>query len=98
MHRLRRLAVVLDEDIDRAGRGVEDHVGELPECGDAEDVGAEVAVAHAARVLAARTATRTFGVGSRVVRPTRLMSDSVLHFSDNRIAALQEIVRAETGL
>jgi hypothetical protein len=26
------------------------------------------------------------------------MSDSVLHFSDNRIAALREIVRAETGL
>jgi len=37
-------------------------------------------------------------VGSRVVRPTRLMSDSVLHFSDNRIAALQDIERAETGL
>ena len=33
-----------------------------------------------------------------MVRPTRLMSDSVLHFSDNRIAALREIVRAETGL
>jgi hypothetical protein len=26
------------------------------------------------------------------------MSDSVLHFSDNRIAALREIVRAEAGL
>ena len=26
------------------------------------------------------------------------MSDSVLHFSDNRIAALQDIERAETGL
>jgi hypothetical protein len=37
-------------------------------------------------------------VGSHVVRPTRLMSDSVLHFSDNRIAALQDIERAETGL
>ena len=36
--------------------------------------------------------------GSRVVRPARLMSDSVLHFSDNRIAALREIVRVETGL
>jgi len=45
-----------------------------------------------------RAATGTVGVGSRVVRPTRLMSDSVLHFSDNRIAALREIVRAETGL
>ncbi len=33
-----------------------------------------------------------------MVRPTRLMSDSVLHFSDNRIAALREIVRADTGL
>ncbi len=28
----------------------------------------------------------------------RLMSDSVLHFSDNRSAALQEIVRSETGV
>jgi len=45
-----------------------------------------------------RAATRTVGVGSRVVRPTLLMSDSVLHFSDNRIAALREIVRADTGL
>ena len=45
-----------------------------------------------------RAATGTVGVGSRVVRPTRLMTDSVLHFSDNRIAALREIVRAETGL
>ena len=36
--------------------------------------------------------------GSRAVRPMRLMSDSVLHFSDNRFAAPQEIVRAETGL
>ena len=33
-----------------------------------------------------------------MVRPTRLMSDSVLHFSDNRIAALRDIERAETGL
>ena len=33
-----------------------------------------------------------------MVRPTRLMSDSVLHFSDSRFAALQDIERAETGL
>ena len=45
-----------------------------------------------------RAATGTVGVGSRVVRPARLMSDSVLHFSDSRFAALQDIVRAETGL
>jgi len=90
--------VVLDEDLDRAGRDAEDHVGGLPEWGDAEDVGVEVAVAHAARLLAGRTATRTVGVGSRVVRPTRLMSDSVLHFSDSRFAALQHIETAETGL
>ncbi len=36
--------------------------------------------------------------GSRAVRPMRLMSDSVLHFSDNRVAALPQVVRAETGL
>ncbi len=28
----------------------------------------------------------------------RLMSDSVLHFSDNRFPALQKVVWAETGL
>ena len=36
--------------------------------------------------------------GSRSVRPMRLMSDSVLHLSDNRSAALQEAVGADTGL
>jgi hypothetical protein len=30
--------------------------------------------------------------------PMRLMSDSVLHFSDNRFGALQEVVWVETGL
>jgi hypothetical protein len=35
---------------------------------------------------------------SCVVRPMQLMSDSVLHISDNRIAALPEIARADTGL
>ena len=32
------------------------------------------------------------------IAPMRLMSDSVLHFSDNRCAALQEIARADTCL
>ena len=36
--------------------------------------------------------------GARSVRPMRLMSDSVLHLSDNRSAALQEAVGADTGL
>ena len=35
--------------------------------------------------------------GSRAVRPMRLMSDSVLHFSDNRFRALQETAWAETS-
>jgi hypothetical protein len=60
--RTARLAVVLDEDLDRAGRDVEDHVGELPGCGDAEDVGVEVAVVHVAKARAGRTATRRVGV------------------------------------
>ena len=61
--RTARLAVVLDEGLDRAGRDVEDRVGELPRCGDAEDVGVEVAVVHVAKARAGRTATR--GVGMR---------------------------------
>ena len=36
--------------------------------------------------------------GSRAVRPMRLMSDSVLHLSDNRSAVPEEVVRADTGL
>ena len=36
--------------------------------------------------------------GSRSVRPMRLMSDSVLHLSDNRSAVPEEVVRADTGL
>ncbi|MEY5032565.1 MAG: hypothetical protein RL354_1596, partial [Planctomycetota bacterium] len=31
------------------------------------------------------------------IAPGRLLSDSVLHFSDNRFAALQEVARAEAG-
>ena len=65
--RTARLAVVLDEGLDRAGRDVEDHledhVGELPWCGDTEDVGVEVAVVHVAKARAGRTATRGVGVG-----------------------------------
>jgi hypothetical protein len=54
---------VLDEDLDPAGRDVEEHVGTLPGCGDAEYVGVEVAVVHAAKARAGRTATRGVGVG-----------------------------------
>jgi hypothetical protein len=54
---------VLDEGLDRAGRDVEDHVGELPGCGDAEDVVVEVAVVHVAKARAGRIATRRVGVG-----------------------------------
>jgi len=61
--RTARLATVLDEGLDRAGRDVEDHVGVLQGCGDTEDVGVEVAVVHAAKARAERTATRGVGVG-----------------------------------
>ncbi len=37
-------------------------------------------------------------IGGFAVRPMRLMSDSVLHFSDIRVAASQEMVMAETDL
>jgi len=61
--RIARLAAALDEGLDRAGRDVEDHVGELPWCGDPEDVGVEVAIVHVAKARAGRTATRDVGVG-----------------------------------
>ena len=61
--RTARLAAALDEGLDRAGRDVEDHVGELPWCGDPEDVGVEVAIVHVAKARAGRTATRDVGVG-----------------------------------
>ena len=61
--RTARVATVLDEDLDPAGRDVEDHAGKLPGCGDAEYVGVEVAVVHAAKARAGRTATRGVGVG-----------------------------------
>ncbi len=61
--------MVLDEDLDRAGRDAEDHVGELPECGDAEDVGVEVAVAHAAKVRAGRITAKPVRSGLPTRKP-----------------------------
>jgi hypothetical protein len=65
---------VLDEDIDRAGRDVEDHVGDVPGCGDAGDLGVELAVAHRAKV-------RPTGAPPRAERPrlpTRFPEDPFL--------------------
>jgi hypothetical protein len=55
--------------------------------GDPDPIAAAVAVALEGAIGRARA-----------VPPMRLMSDSVLHFSDNRLSALQEVAWAETGL
>ena len=53
---------------------------------------------HPIDVAGAVAAAIEGAIGGFAVRPMRLMSDSVLHFSDNRFAALREIVRADNGL
>jgi hypothetical protein len=62
---------LLDEDLDRAGRDVEDHVRDLPGWGDAEDLGVELAVAHGAKVRATGAAPRA----ERLGLPTRFPED-----------------------
>jgi hypothetical protein len=44
-------------------RGIEDHVGVMPGCGDAEDLGVEVAAGHVGSPRAEPTATRAVKVG-----------------------------------
>ena len=69
--RATRLSALLDEDLDRAGRDVEDHVRDLPGWGDAEDLGVELAVAHGAKVRATGAAPRA----ERLGLPTRFPED-----------------------
>ena len=69
--RAARLATVLHEDLERAGGDVEDHVGDVPGCGDAQDLGVELAVAHAAKVRAGWAAA----IAVRVGLPTRKPED-----------------------
>jgi hypothetical protein len=53
---------------------------------------------HPIDVAGAVAAAIEGAIGGFAVRPMRLMSHPVLHFSDNRFAALREIVRADNGL
>jgi hypothetical protein len=55
---------VLADGVDRAVRDVEDHVERVPGRGGARGLGGKVAVAHAAKAMAKRAATRLSG-GSR---------------------------------